>query len=94
MADTRQDCPHCGSRLRKWRVPDEATWEEEFFFVCFSDECPYFRGGWEWIKEKYQHRASYRYALNPTTGASLPLPVWSESAIRELIVDEAEGDGE
>jgi hypothetical protein len=75
-------------------VPDEATWDEEFFFVCFNDECPYFKRGWEWMQEKYQHRASYRYALNLTAGTSLPLPVWSELALRELIVDEAEGGSE
>jgi hypothetical protein len=44
------------------------------------------------MKEQYNQRSSYRYAVNPTTGASLPLPVWSESATREMIVDDAEGD--
>ena len=32
--------------------------------------------------------------VNPTTGASLPLPVWSDSATREMIVDDDEGDDE
>jgi hypothetical protein len=92
MAQTPTTCPHCGTRLSKWRVPEEATWDEEFFFVCFDDACPYFEEGWRWMKEKYNQRASYRLAINPTTGASLPLPVWSESAAREMIVDDAEGD--
>jgi len=30
-------CPHCGSRLRRWRVPDGATWNEPYFLVCFND---------------------------------------------------------
>jgi len=46
------------------------------------------------MKEKYNQHASYRYAVNPTNGASIPLPVWSDSAIRELIMDDAEGDDE
>jgi hypothetical protein len=87
-------CPHCESPLKKWRVPDEATWSEEFFFVCFNDECSYYKAGWDWMKERYNQRASYRYAVNPTTGGALPLPVWSEFAIREMIVDDDEGDDE
>ena len=37
---------------------------------------------------------SYRHAVNPMTGGVFPLPVWSASATREMIVDDSEGDGE
>ena len=87
-------CPHCSSRLKRWRVPEDATWSEEFFFVCFNDDCPYYQQGWEWMKQKYNQRSSYRHAVNPTTGGALPLPVWSDSATREMIVDEGEGEEE
>ena len=91
MTDESRTCPHCRSKLKKWRVPDEATWEEEFFFVCFNDDCPYYKRGWVWMKEQYNQEASYRYAINPTTGSSSPLPVWSDSATREMIVEDDEG---
>ena len=94
MADTRLTCRHCGTRLSKWEVPDGASWDEEFFFVCFDDDCSYYKEGWAWMKEQYNHHSSYRYAVNPTNGASLPLPVWSASATREMIVDDAEGEEE
>jgi hypothetical protein len=94
MADPPGTCPHCESRLLKWRVPDEATWTEEFFYACFNDDCPYYKEGWEWMQQRYNQRASYRYALNPRTGAALPLPVWSASATRDMIVDDTEGDDE
>jgi hypothetical protein len=94
MADIPRTCPHCDSRLSKWRVPEDATWDEEFFFVCFNDDCPYYKDGWIWMKEQYNHRSSYRCAFNPTTGASSPLPVWSASATREMIVDDGQGDDE
>jgi len=84
-------CPHCGSRLSKWRVPEGATWTEDFFFVCFNNECSYYREGWAWMREQYNQTASYRYGVNPSTGGSLLIPVWSPSATREMIVDEAEG---
>jgi hypothetical protein len=44
------------------------------------------------MKEQFKQNASYRYAINPSTGASSPLPVWSDTATREMIVDEEEGD--
>jgi hypothetical protein len=46
------------------------------------------------MKQQYNQHASYRHALNPTTGGTLPLPVWSDSAAREMIVDDAEGEEE
>jgi hypothetical protein len=80
-------CPHCGSRLEKWLVPDGASWEEEFFLACFSDDCSYFREGWGWMEEQFGQHASYRYALSPATGASMMIPVWSPSATRDRIVE-------
>ena len=94
MAAISKTCPHCESRLSKWRVPPDSSWDDEFFFVCFNDDCSYYKEGWDWMKERYNQRSSYRYALNPRTGAALPLPVWSPSATREMIVDDAEGEHE
>jgi len=37
---------------------------------------------------------SYRFMINPTTGASSMIPVWSDEATREMIVEEDEGDDE
>ena len=92
MSDQLRTCPHCASRLRKWNVPEGAAWEEEYFYVCFNDECPYFQEGWEWMKSQYNQRASYRYMINPATGGSSPLPVWSQTAMRDMIADDDEGE--
>jgi hypothetical protein len=91
MAATSNACPHCGSRLINWRVPDGASWDEETFLVCFNDQCRYYRNGWDWMMAEYGRKASYRYMLNPATGAASPLPVWSDTATREMIVDDDEG---
>lgn len=90
MAEKPAICPHCGSKLKKWLVPDEATWDEAFFRVCFNDGCTYYKEGWTWMKEQYSQNASYRYTLNPVTGASMQIPVWSASATREMIVEDEE----
>ena len=94
MANVPRECPHCGSRLKKWRVPEESTWDEEFFFVCFNDECPYYRKGWAWMKQEYSQQASYRFMINPTTGNSSQIPVWSDSATREMIVEDDDDGGD
>ena len=88
MTATPQTCPHCSAKLKKWRVPDEASWDEPFFLVCFNDECKYYQSGWAWMKEQFNQHASYRYMINPTTGAAAPLPVWSDAATREMIIEE------
>jgi hypothetical protein len=87
MAETPLVCRHCGSILSKWLVPVEATWSEEFFWVCFNDDCRYYRDGWVWMKEHYNQNASYRYMVNPTNKAVSQIPVWSDSATREMIVE-------
>ncbi len=92
--ESRQVCPHCGSRLSKWLVPVEATWSEEFFLACFNNDCSYYKEGWDWMMERYGQVASYRYVFNPTTSASSQIPVWSDDATREMIVEDAEGDSE
>lgn len=94
MPDVSRTCPHCGSRLCRWRVPDGMGYNEEYMLVCFNDSCGYYRGGWAWMQEQYAQRVSYRYMCSPVTGASSPLPVWSDSAMREQIMDEGEGDDE
>ena len=92
MPDATKTCPHCGSQLKKWMVPEDTSWSEEYLFVCFDDTCSYYREGWDWMKEQFAQRASYRYMISPITGSSSMVPVWSPEALRELIVKEAEGD--
>lgn len=90
MEQKQTACPHCGDRLKTWRVPDGASWPEEYFLVCFNDECPYYVDGWTWMREQYQQQASYRYAYNPEQDSRLMIPVWSSQATREMIVEEPE----
>ena len=79
-------CPHCGGEMKRMEMPPEAGYEVEFFYVCFNDECPYFVQGWNWMQNNYRATASYRHFINPVTGGSGPLPVWSQEAMKNRIM--------
>jgi len=80
-------CPHCGHEMKKWKVPIASTWANEFFYVCFNDECPYFVQGWEHMWEQQATKASYRCRIDPDTGKGVPIPVWSYDALKDDIID-------
>jgi hypothetical protein len=61
-----------------------------FQLVCFNDECKYFVRGWQWMNDRFNVNASYRYRYDPSTGEEGPLPVWSKAALRPNIIDEEE----
>ncbi len=83
-------CPHCGAGLLRWRTPPMSTWGERWQWVCFNDQCAYFVEGWAWMATQYNVHASYRYRMDPETGKSGPLPVWSVEAHKDRIVTETD----
>ena len=80
-------CPHCNTAMKKWTTPPLSTWSAAFHWVCFNDECPYFIRGWDFMMESQKVKASYRHRLDPETGASGPLPVWSYNAHKNKIIE-------
>ncbi|MHC4946420.1 MAG: ogr/Delta-like zinc finger family protein, partial [Planctomycetota bacterium] len=61
-------CPHCGVKMNKWEPPDGSTWGLHHQYVCFNDDCGYYKNGWKWMNEKYSVHASYRHRYNPENG--------------------------
>ena len=87
MSDTIYNCPHCGEKMKKWQSPDESNWGGAIKYVCFSDECPYYVRGWNWMKEQYGVSSSYRSSINPESGRASPLPVASPEHLKPGIIE-------
>ena len=80
-------CPYCKEILRKWANPEGTNWNSQYQYVCFNDDCSYYKNGWKWMLKKYEAKASYRHRYNPVNGETGPLPVWSENALKDNIID-------
>ena len=94
MQDDDQCCSHCSGKMDLWQPPTESTWGDEPQYVCFNDECSYYKKGWEWMDERFGVHASYRHRYDPKTQSSGPLPVWSSEAHRDAIVkDKGKNNG-
>ncbi len=90
MSDSKDNmiCPHCGEQIKAFDMPAELSWGK-IQWACFNNDCSYYREGWDWIKENYNGKGSYRYRVtNLETGASSPLSVWSEKAMIDRIIKE------
>jgi len=80
-------CPHCGEPLQAFALPEEGGWESTFHVACFNDDCAYFVRGRRRMEDVYGVKVSYRYRVDPTTGQSSPLAVWSPDALKDRILD-------
>lgn len=75
-----------------WEVPQIAVgdglgWGTPYLFICFNDDCPMYKEGWENIKEQYAHTASYRCMNYPGTEQFECIPVFSPEGAKGQIVD-------
>jgi hypothetical protein len=93
MAQPKPSCPHCGLEMNLWEVPpmnvgDGLGWGAPFLYLCFNDECPLYREGWDNMKENYAHTASYRCMNYPGTKQYELIPVFSNQGGRGQIIDD------
>lgn len=93
MDEKKTVCPHCGQKLNKWSTPtfnfsDGLGWCTPFLYVCFNDECRFFRNSWKQMSEVYGQEMGYRYMLHPDSGESSSVPVGNRLAMKGDIIDE------
>jgi hypothetical protein len=81
-------CPHCGQKMDKWASPATTSWGSEFQWICFNDECEYYKRGWDFTFEKIGIKASYRHRYDPETGQEGPFPVNTPDAGKDGIMED------
>jgi SAM-dependent methyltransferase len=80
-------CPHCGSEMDPIRTPLESSWGGEMHHICFNDDCYYFTNSWNSLENQGIEKTGYRCRMDPRGGCG-PAPVWSEDALKDLVVEE------
>lgn len=81
-------CPYCDAPLKKWEVPQTlfTEWPNEYFYVCFNDECSCFLRGWDAMAKLGRH-CTHRLMYDPLTDCCQPAPVKSRDALRDFIIE-------
>ncbi len=75
-------CPHCEKEMSLWEVPpvnfsDGLGWGTPYLFVCFNDDCPSYKQGWEHLLDTMEAPASYRCINEPGQANFEYMPVFS-----------------
>ena len=86
-------CPHCDQEMDIWEVPpinfsDGLGWGTPYLFICFNDECPLYKGGWDNLQENYAQVASYRCINYPGTDTFELMTVFGAQGGQGQIVNE------
>jgi SAM-dependent methyltransferase len=85
------ECPYCGEKLSKWDVPENpfyATWENDHLYICFNDRCDYYVRGWDYMFRNGYGLCSYRFMYDHVNDSCHPVPVQSQKALKEGIVEQ------
>ncbi|MBU1172614.1 MAG: HEAT repeat domain-containing protein [Proteobacteria bacterium] len=87
-------CPHCQGEMNLWEVPpisfsDGLGWGVPFLFICFNDDCPLFKQGWDELLEQVGQKSSVRCMNYPGTTQFEMLPVFSSfGGTGQLVTDD------
>jgi len=93
MAMKKPLCPHCKKEMSIWEVPlmtfgDGLGWGTPYLFLCFNDECPLYKQGWDDLMENFAQTASYRCMNYPGTDTFELMPVFSSMGATGQIIDD------
>lgn len=91
----KPECPHCNKEMTLWEVPpinfsDGLGWGSPYLFVCFNDECPSYKQGWDHLARTTEFSASYRCIQEPGADNYNYMPVFSPIGAKGQILDDAE----
>ncbi|MCP3941970.1 MAG: zinc ribbon domain-containing protein [Desulfobacteraceae bacterium] len=87
-------CPHCDQKMTLWEVPqisvsDGLGWGTPYLFICFNDDCPSYKKGWDHLQETMETPASYRCINEPGQKNFEYMPVFSPMGASGQKLDDA-----
>ena len=92
MDREKPECPYCKQEMSIWEVPpitysDGLGWGVPYLYVCFNDDCPLYKKGWENLEENYGQRASYRCIGFLESDKFECMPVFSPMGAKGQVID-------
>ncbi|MBW2367338.1 MAG: zinc ribbon domain-containing protein [Deltaproteobacteria bacterium] len=93
LGQEKPSCPHCNIEMNLWDVPpvtvgDGLGWGEPYLYICFNDECPMYKEGWNNMRENYGRNSSYRCMRYPGQDSYECIPVFSPEGATGQIIDD------
>ena len=87
-------CPHCDEVMTLWEIPpinfsDGLGWQTPYLFVCFNDDCPSYKKGWQHMMDSVEAPASYRCFCEPGAKNFEYMPVFSPLGGTGSVLDDA-----
>jgi hypothetical protein len=79
---TAPACPHCKTEMEKLDAR-YLDWGLPFLWVCYNDGCAFFTKGWKHMMENYGQLTSYRFMIQPDSGATGVIPAFSAQYLQE-----------
>jgi SAM-dependent methyltransferase len=82
------ECPYCEEKLVRWDVEPGPfnEWPNEFFWVCFNNDCPYLIQGWAVMAAQGAPGFSYRLVYNPDRDCCMPIAIPNVKATRDYYI--------
>lgn len=94
LSQKRPLCPYCNVQMSLWEVPQFSFsnglgWGVPYLYVCFNNDCPMYKKGWDNILLHYGQHASYRCILFPDTQKYNSMTVFSPEGGTGQIIDKS-----
>jgi len=79
-------CPYCNLKMSKWTGDAVYSWGGEVLYICFNDDCDYYKRGWDHTFKTIGIKASYRHRFDPNTCQEGPFPVSTAEVWKDGII--------
>jgi hypothetical protein len=75
-------CPHCKTVMEQMDAR-YLDWGLPYLWVCFNNNCAFFMKGWKHMMDSYGQLVSYRFMIQPDSGAEGVIPAFSHEYIQQ-----------